>query len=73
MNKFSEPAPVHKTDDAADLGKQRVVPAAAHVLARLDGRPALPHQDGTARDQLASEPFYAQPLRVGIPAVARTP
>src|SRR6202000_2586756 len=46
---------VLELDLAGDLGKERVVAAAAHIQAGLDARAALPHDDGAARHHLAGE------------------
>jgi hypothetical protein len=54
-DELAHPAAIAKLNDAGDLGKQRVVLAPAHVLARLEGRAALPDDDRTARNQLAAE------------------
>src|SRR3990170_3153128 len=44
-------------DLARDFGKQRVVPADADVLARMDSRAALPHENASRRNDLPAESF----------------
>src|SRR4051812_30866262 len=55
---------VLELDEAVNQGEQRVVLAAADVLARLPFRPALPREDVAAQDGLAAELLQAQPLRI---------
>ena len=54
------------------LGEKRVITGEADVFTRLEEGAALPHDDGAARNQLAAENLYAEPLRVGVAAVFRT-
>jgi len=61
---------VEKLDATGDLGKQRIVLAAAHVEARLHARAALPNDDGSARHQLSAESFEPEPLGVRIAPVS---
>src|SRR5438105_5973185 len=68
---LAQAAAVFEADNAADFGEQGVVFAAADVQAGLNAGAALAHDDGAARHQLASEGFYAQPLRVAVAPVAR--
>src|ERR1019366_6955286 len=72
IDELAHPAPIAELDDAADLRKQRVVLAPAHVLTRFDPRATLPDYDGTARNHLAAEHLDAQPLRVRIAPVFGT-
>src|SRR5664279_1259136 len=64
-------AAVLELHHARHLGEQGVVFATAHVDARLDAGAALPHDDGAARNQLASERFHAQPLCIRVAAIPR--
>ena len=61
--------PVTKNDDAGDFSKQRVVFAAADILAGLVDRAALPHQDRTACHQFSTKSFDPQALSVGVAPV----
>jgi len=63
-------AAIHELNAAADLGKEGIILAAANVQARLYARAALPHDDGAAGDNLSAEGLKAQPLGVGVAAVA---
>src|SRR5579884_1096757 len=60
-DELAHPPAIAKHHHAGDAGVQRVVLAAAHVLARLVHRAALPNQNGPARHQLAAERLHAQP------------
>src|SRR5262249_43939644 len=64
------PAVVAVPDDARDLREERVVLAAAHVVAGEELRAALPDEDRAARHELAAEGLDAEPLRVRVAAVA---
>ena len=55
---------VQELDSAGNFGEERIVFAAADIEARLDARATLPHNDGSAGNQLPAERFHAQPLRV---------
>src|ERR1051325_8464223 len=57
--------------DAVDEREQRVVLAAADVLARLPLRPALPREDVAAQHALAAELLQAEPLRFRVAPVSR--
>src|SRR5262249_28726598 len=57
--------------DAGDLREQGVVLAAADVDAGHEPGPALAHEDRAAVHGLAAERLDAEPLRVGVAAVAR--
>jgi hypothetical protein len=61
-NEATHAPAIDKLHFACDLGKERVVAATAHIEARLQTRAALPHNDRSAGDQLASEGLYAQSL-----------
>ena len=61
---------VSELDHARDLREQRIVLAAAHVVARLKARAALTNQDRPAADKLAREAFDSQPLGVRVSAVS---
>ena len=60
-------------DDAVDLREQRVVAAAADVLARVDARAALADEDRARGDLLTGEPLHAEPLGLGVAAVLVEP
>src|SRR5947207_12734893 len=49
--------------DAVDEREQRVVAAAADVLAGMEFRAALPHEDVTGPHRLAAEALHAEVLR----------
>ena len=72
VDELAHAAAITELNSAGDLGKQRVVLAQAAVDAGLDLGAALPHDDGAAGDQLASENLDAEPLRIGIAPVFRT-
>jgi len=72
MDELSVPAPVHKLHNTGDLGKERVVLAAADVIARLDPGAALADQDRPAGDQLSAEPLDAEALRLRVAPVSGT-
>ena len=61
---------VHELDASADLGEKGIVFAAANVQSGLYTSAALPHDDGPAGNDLPAERLKAQPLRIGIAAVA---
>jgi hypothetical protein len=53
---------VCKFHNPGHLGEESIVFAAADVVTGKETRPALPHQDRAARDQLSRKSLYAQPL-----------
>src|SRR5207237_2096189 len=55
---------------AGSRGKDRVVLADAHAVARLEAGAALTHDDLAARHDLAGEHLHAEPLALGVAAVA---
>src|SRR4029077_13029272 len=63
---------VVKLDHAGDLGEQRVVLAPTHVLAGLEPRAALPHDDRAAGNQLPAKHLDTEALRIGIAPVFGT-
>ena len=65
-------AAVAKFHYTGDLGEQGIVLGPSDVLAGLELCAALAHNDRAARNQLAAENFYAQPLRVGITPILGT-
>src|ERR1044072_1889519 len=65
------PALVLKLDHAVDEREQRIVLAAADVLARLPLRPALPREDVAAQNDFAAKLLQAESLRVRVAAVTR--
>jgi hypothetical protein len=50
--------------------EQGVVPAAADTVAWVEVSTALSHDDLAGVDQLAAEPFDAEPLRIGVPTIS---
>ncbi len=71
-DELAETAAIAKYDDAGDLRKQRVILAAADVLAGLEDGAALPHQNRPARHRFSAEALHAQPLGIGIAPVLGT-
>jgi len=57
-------AAVFEYDASADFGEQRVVFTAPDIQAGLHASTALPHDDGPTGDNLSTERFESQPLRV---------
>src|SRR5438105_1464688 len=66
------PPAILELDDRGDDSEERVILAASHIMPGLELRPALPHEDRTASDELATEAFDAEPLRIRVAPVART-
>src|SRR5690606_11863834 len=58
--------------DAVDLGEQRIVLAAADVLAGLEGGTALANENRTAVDRLAGKALNAKPFGMRVAAVSRS-
>src|SRR5208282_2172752 len=71
-HKLAHRALVQKLDPPRNLGKKRIVFAAAHVEPRLHARPALTHNDRSARHDLPAECLESQPLRVRIAPISRS-
>jgi len=63
-------AAVFEDDAPADLGKERVVFAAADVEPGLHTGAALAHDDGSARNDLSAERLKSEPLRIRIAAIS---
>ncbi len=63
-------AVVLEPDAPGDLREDRVVLAEARVQPGTETPAALPHDDGAAGDDVAVVRLDAQPLRVGVAAVA---
>ncbi|OFV96871.1 MAG: hypothetical protein A3F68_07905 [Acidobacteria bacterium RIFCSPLOWO2_12_FULL_54_10] len=70
--KLTKAAFFTELDEAGDFCEERIILAPAYIVARLNRRAALADQDGTCRNQLASEPLNAKALGIGIPAISRT-
>src|SRR5579872_897424 len=51
---FAQPPAIVEFHYPGDLGKQRVILAPAHVHSRLQLRAALPHNNGSTRNQLTA-------------------
>ena len=60
-----------ETDDAIDLGEQGIVLADAHVVARMEVRAALAHEDVAGEHELAVRTLGSEPLALAVTAVAR--
>src|SRR3990170_2787255 len=58
-------------DGALAEREDRVVASEAGARARAEPRAALPHDDHPGLDRLAGEHLDAEPLRLGVAAVAR--
>ena len=58
-----------ETDNTVSLGKEGIVGADAHVLARVNVRAALAHQDVAGQNKLTVSTLGAQALGLGITAV----
>ena len=65
-------AAIAKFDYAGYLGEQGVVLAPPDVIARFEPRAPLTYDDRSTGDQLSSEDFDTEPLRVGIAPVFGT-
>src|ERR1051325_4053792 len=65
-------AVILEADLAVDLRVQRVILAQAHIEARLEAAPLLPHEDRTAGHEVAVVPLHTQALRVAVAPVAGT-
>jgi len=59
-----------EADDAVGRGKERVVATQADVLPGLPLRAVLPHDDGAAADDLATEALDTEALRLAVATVA---
>src|SRR4051794_26805405 len=66
---LARPAEARELHLAVDEREQRVVLAAADVLARVNDRAALADEDHARRHGLAAELLHAQPLAVRLAAV----
>ena len=62
---------VFKLDDAVDQGKQRIVFAAADVIAGFPLRAALTRDDVAAEHSLTAKFFQAETLRLRVATVTR--
>src|SRR4051812_19648002 len=62
---------VLERDDAADLGKERIVAADPDVRARVLLRPALTNEDRAAADELTAEALHAEAFGLRVTAVPR--
>ena len=72
MDKSSLAALVFKLHDARNLRVKRIVFADTHVIAGLEFRPTLPHDDRATGDRLPGKTLDPEPLRIRIPPVPRT-
>ncbi len=60
-----------KLDLASDQGKNRVIPAQANIITRMDFGASLPDYDGTGQYLFSIKSFHAQSLSGTIPAIRR--
>src|SRR5215831_13220394 len=63
-DELAQRAAIGELDPPRNLGKERIVLAAAHVQPGLHARTALPNDDGAAGDDLSAKRFEAEPLCV---------
>jgi hypothetical protein len=68
-DEFTLPAFIFKFDEAFDHRKQRVVFAAANIIARLPFCATLASENIAAKYVLAAELLQTEPLRLRVPAV----
>ena len=69
VNDPPQPPAILEFQDATDFGEQSIVLPLANVIAWLEDRAPLAHDNRAARDELSGEPLDAEPLRVGIAPV----
>jgi hypothetical protein len=62
MHKPAHIAAIYEADDAIHFGKERVILAAAYVLAGFQTRAALADDNRSAGDELSAESFHSKPL-----------
>lgn len=62
MHKTAHVAAIYEADYSIHLCKERVVFAAAYVLAGFETRAALADDDRSASYELAAKCFYSEPL-----------
>lgn len=72
MDEASHVAAIDESNYAVHLGKKSVVLAATDVLARLQTRAALAHDDRPASHKLSAESLYSKSLRIRVAAIFRT-
>src|SRR5262245_56374817 len=63
---------VFELHDSGNFCEECIVFSNAYVQAGLELRASLPYENRTSCDKLAREAFYAKPLRMAVPAIART-
>jgi hypothetical protein len=61
---------VFEGNDAGDFRKQGIVSADTDIHTGLEFRSALPNENGSTGDQLPTEAFHTQPLRMTVAAVS---
>ena len=57
-------------DNTVNLGKQRIVPATADILTRMNPGAELPNQDISGPDQLSAESFHTPSLSCTVATVS---
>jgi hypothetical protein len=72
FNVTAHAATIAELHSSSNLRKQGVVLADTDVRARFQPRATLTDDDGTARNELAAENFYAKPLGIRIATIFRT-
>jgi len=63
---------VFELHDSGNFCEECIVFSNAYIQAGLELRASLPHKNRTSCDKLAREAFYTEPLRMAVPAIART-
>ena len=71
-DEFAVPAALAELDYASNFREQGIVLAQADIFAGLDAGAALAHDDRSAGNELSTEGFYAQSLRIRVAPVFRT-
>jgi hypothetical protein len=70
VHEFPKPPSVLKFHNSSYLGKQCIVGPNAHVKARPELGPALPHYDSSTIHQLAGETLHSESFGLAISAVS---
>jgi hypothetical protein len=63
-HKAARSSAINELHATVNLREERIVAAASDVQSGLERCPALPHNDGTASDQLAAECLNSEPLSI---------
>jgi hypothetical protein len=67
---FPFPVQTLERDDPVDLGKEGEIFSLAHVAARVNPGPVLPHQNRSGMDKLPAVTFDSEPLAGAVPAIS---